>query len=152
MKYLIGIGNYTMGDDGIGLKLVEHIAEHELNRDFEVIDLGDDGSRLLDYFSPETERMLLVDCVKAGKKPGEYFFFKPEDVESKKHLSAMTTHEGDILKVIELGHRLGLPIPPIEVMGIEPESMKMGMELSGTLTRRFDEYVKTAINRISPPN
>ena len=26
-RYIIGVGNYSMGDDGIGLRIVEYIAE-----------------------------------------------------------------------------------------------------------------------------
>ena len=149
MRYLIGIGNYTLGDDGIGLQLIEHIARENLDRNFQAIDLSDDGTRLLNFFEEGTERILLVDCVQANRKPGDFFFFKPDDVESEKLLGRMTTHEGDILKVIQLGKQLGYPQPPLLIMGIEPESMKTGdMQLSTVLRERFPEYLAAALEKL----
>lgn len=137
-----------MADDGIGLRIVEYISENKLNTDFEVVDLADSGIRLLDYFTSNTEKILLVDSVLSGKKPGDYFFFSPDDVESGKYLSAMTTHEGDILKIIELGKALGYSIPPMNVMGIEPSRIEPVMELSQVLKNNFKTYVDAAMEKI----
>ena len=67
MKYVIGIGNYSMGDDCVGLKIVEYIDEKMGERDFEVSDMSDNGLNLVAYLTEETERILFVDCVKMGK-------------------------------------------------------------------------------------
>jgi hypothetical protein len=54
-----------------------------------------------------------------------------------------------MLKVIQLGKQLGYPIPPIQIMGIQPESMKAGdMELSPVLRERFAQYLEAAISRL----
>jgi hydrogenase maturation protease len=82
-----------------------------------------------------------------GKAPGEYEFFQADDVETKKDLSGLTTHEGDLLKILELARQTGHHIPPITIMGIEPESIKSEMGLSATLQARFTEYAQAAIRR-----
>ncbi|MFH1018733.1 MAG: hydrogenase maturation protease, partial [Pseudomonadota bacterium] len=132
-KYIIGLGNYSMADDAVGLRVVEAIAQAGLAKEFEVENLSDNGIRLLDFFTPQTEKILLVDAVVSGRNPGEYFFFDARDAQSAKVLSRRTTHEGDILSVLRLGVEMGLPIPPITVMGIEPERMEQGITLSPTL-------------------
>ena len=53
------------------------------------------------YFQPETERIVLVDAVVTGGAPGSFVGFDPADAASE-ILSRMTTHEGDLLQVIEL--------------------------------------------------
>ena len=148
MRYLIGIGNYAMGDDGVGLRIVERIARQGLATDFEPIDLSGSGYGLLSYFNEETEKILLVDAVLAGRTPGEHFFFGPEDVETRKILSRITTHEGDLLQVIELGKALSYPIPPIQIMGIEPARVEPAMELSPLLAENLGRYVAAAIEAV----
>ena len=72
MRYIIGLGNYAMGVDDIGLRIVEHIADHGLDTDFEVVEAGNDGMLVLTYFTEETERLVIVDAVKFGGSPGEF--------------------------------------------------------------------------------
>lgn len=145
MRYLIGIGNYSMTDDSIGLRVIEHIAQSGLAEGFEAIDIADEGLRLLHYFLPETEKIVIVDAVELGLEPGGTRIFKPEEVATDKRSSGITTHEGDILKVIAFGKELGMPVPPIEILGIQPGSMEQGMTISPTLQDKFDEYVKKAL-------
>ena len=152
-RYLVGIGNYSMGDDGIGLRIAEHIAQAKLNSDFDVIEIGNHGLDLLSYLNEDVEKMLWVDCVPTGRAPGETIFFAPEDVESVKKLSGSegvspTTHEGDMLQILNLARSLGQHIPKIRVMGIEPEIVAPQMVLSKTLEARFPELVNEAIRQI----
>lgn len=148
MRYLVGIGNYSMTDDSIGLRVVEHISEKGLARGFEVIDIADEGLRLTYYFTPETEKIVVIDAAELGLSPGEIKVFRPEEARSEKSLSGITTHEGDVMKVIAFARELGMPIPPIEIMGIQPASMEQGMDLSPVLRDRLDDYVKTAISLV----
>lgn len=145
MRYLIGIGNYSMTDDSIGLRVIEHIAENGLAEGFEAIDIADEGLRLLHYFVPGTEKIILVDAVELGMEPGGMRIFKPEEVATEKRSSGITTHEGDILKVIAFGKELGMPAPPIEILGIQPGSMEQGMKLSPELKKKLPDYIETAL-------
>ena len=147
MRYLIGVGNYTAFDDSIGLRLIEQVSEGGLERGFRAIDLSGNGLNLMTYLDPATESILIVDSARMGKAPGEYEFFKAEDVETKKDLSGLTTHEGDLLKILELARQTGHHIPPVTFMGIEPESVRNEMGLSETLQRRLPEYAEAAMRR-----
>lgn len=148
-KYLLGCGNYTMGDDAIGLKIVEIIAERHLDSDFTAIDIGHDSLRLCDYFREDTTAILLVDCVKMGLAPGSHQFFTLQQVVSEKSLLHLTTHESDILRVIELAQTLGYPIPPIIILGIEPARIEFNLALSPTLQEKLEEYIGVAVAKIS---
>ncbi|MBL7115236.1 MAG: hydrogenase maturation protease [Kiritimatiellae bacterium] len=148
MRYLLGLGNYAMGDDGIGLRIVESIAEQGLDDGFEAIEIANNGMQILTYFEEQTELLVVVDAVSFGGQPGDMTVFSPEDVNSHKITGGISTHEGDILKLIELGRQIEQHIPPIRIVAIEPASMKMDTDLSPELTARFDEYVKTVIKEI----
>ena len=148
MKYVIGIGNYAMGDDGIGLRLVEAMAERGLGEGFELVEIAHDALRLLEYFTPDTEQILLIDCVTGGARPGEHRFFTPAEVETRKDLSGFTTHEGDVLQALTLAWGLAQPVPPLTILGIEPERMAPEPGLSPALELRFEEYVAAVLDHI----
>jgi hydrogenase maturation protease len=148
VRYIIGVGNSTMADDGIGLRIVEHLARHALEQGFEAVAIADEGTRLLFYFTESTEKIVIVDAVDMGLEPGGYRLFKPEDVESRKTTQGMTTHEGDILRVLEMARGLGYPIPPITILGIQPENLGPGLELSPALEERFDAYLRAVLEEV----
>jgi len=148
LRYIIGIGNYSMADDSIGLRIVEHIARNGLDRGFEAIDIADEGMRLLFYFNEDTEKIVLIDAVDFGLAGGELRLFKPQDVKTTKNTKRLTTHEGDILRVLEIARNLGYTIPPLTILGIQPVSLEPVMELSPPLQAKFDEYLKIALEEI----
>jgi hydrogenase maturation protease len=144
-RYLIGLGNYAKDDDGVGLRIIEQVLDQNLDDGFEAIEAGNNGLSILTYFADDTERIVLVDCALMGKEPGEWLIFGPEDVATQKTTANISTHEGDILKLIELAKSLDYPLPEIRIMAIEPESLGMEMTLSATLAKRFDEYVAAVV-------
>lgn len=147
-RYIIGLGNYSKNDDSIGLRIVEHIVDNNLDTDFQAIEVGNDGMRLLNYFAPETEKILVLDCALMDKKPGDYVLFNPDEVSSRKQAGKISTHEGDILKIIDLAKQLDYPVPLIRCLAIEPKSLEMDMTLSGILQKKIEEYVQIAIEEI----
>ncbi|MDO8848879.1 MAG: hydrogenase maturation protease [Coriobacteriia bacterium] len=145
MQYLVGIGNYNGLDDSIGLRIVEAIAEAGLDRGFQAIELGGNLLDLLHYLGEDTERVLIVDSARMGMAPGEYALFQPDQVATRKGSAGFSTHEGDLLKVLELGTALGKPLPPVTILGIEPAEIETGFGLSEALAGRMDEYVGAAL-------
>lgn len=143
MKFLIGMGSHTMSDDAIGLRVAEALSSLNFEG-VEIGDVGHDALRLIDYFRDKNDEILIVDCVEFGGKPGDYIFFEPAQVESKKAASRLTTHEGDALKAIQMARELGYHLPKIKIMGIQPATMTPGLEISPELAKRFDEYVSVA--------
>lgn len=145
MRYLIGIGNYTATDDSIGLRVAEEIAARGLDVDFRAIDLGGTLLDIVHYLGADTEQVLVVDSARMGLEAGEFAFFTPEQVVTRKQLAGVSTHEGDLMKVLAVANSLGEPLAPITVLGIEPASVDPGMDLSPVLAERLEEYVKAAV-------
>ncbi len=149
MRYVLGLGNYAMGDDSIGLRIVEHIAEHNLEVGFEAVEIANNGMQVLTYFEPGTERIVVVDSANFGGAPGEWICFSPDEVESHKIVGNISTHEGDVLKLIALARRIDQPIPPIRIVAIQPKSMEMDESLSPELEESFPSYIEAVLNEVS---
>ena len=147
-RLLIGLGNYCASDDAIGPRLIEHVAEQGMDRGFRALDLSGNPLNLLSYLDRTAERILIVDCARMGRRPGEYSFFKPDEVKTKKRLPGMSTHEGDVLKILDLARQMSYRIPPMLFMGIEPKTARSGMGLSPLLENRLSEYAKASIRKL----
>jgi hydrogenase maturation protease len=148
MRYILGLGNYVMGDDSIGLRIIEHIADNGLEDGFEAVEIGNNGMNVLTYFEDDTELIVVVDAADTGATPGEVVCFSPDEVDSKKVVGNISTHEGDILKLIELARQIDQPIPPIRIVAIQPKSMAMADTLSPELEANFSTYIQTVLNEI----
>ena len=148
MRYVLGLGNYAMGDDSVGLRIIEHIADNGLEDGFEAVEIGNNGMNVLTYFEPDTDLIVVVDAADVGKDPGEVICFSPEEVESRKVVGNISTHEGDILKLIELAKQIDQHIPPIRIVAIQPKNMRMEDSLSPELQENFQKYIDTVIDEI----
>ncbi|MCK4543722.1 MAG: hydrogenase maturation protease [Spirochaetales bacterium] len=145
MRYLVGLGNYFMTDDSIGLRMVEFILEEGLDKGFQAIEIPGNALNILSYLTDDTEKIVIVDAAQIEKNPGEYRFFTINEVRSEKETLRITTHEDDMVKVLLFAEKNGYTLPDICFMGIQPEIITMGDRLSSTLNEQFHEYVTAAI-------
>jgi hydrogenase maturation protease len=148
MRYLIGIGNVAAMDDGIGPLLIEHVRDQGLEEGFRALDLGAASINLTAYLDADTDAIVVVDGARMGLAPGDFRFFAPDDVESLKAPARFSTHVGDPLAILAMARSLRLPMPPVVLMGIEPEAVGPGMGLSPVLAARLPEYAAAAVDRL----
>ncbi len=140
---VLGLGNPLMGDEGIGIKLIEML--QSASGDFpeaDFIDAGTGGMSLLHLISGR-KKAVIIDCCIMGETPGTIKQFTPDQVKTVKQLTHLSLHEVDIIKVIELARQLGECPEEIVFFGIEPETVSQQMELSDILTERLPQYTET---------
>lgn len=58
---LLGIGNYLMGDEGLGVHLVRRLQQQPLPSCLKVVDGGTGGFHLLEYFE-QFDHVILIDA------------------------------------------------------------------------------------------
>jgi hydrogenase maturation protease len=138
-----GLGNPLLTDEGIGIAVVEALAESRGGQfpDVEFLDLGTSMMRAVHAMAGR-RRALFVDCAFMGAEPGTIRRFLPDDVRSIKALAHFSLHEGDLLQAIGISRAAGECPGEIVLFGIQPESVEPGLELSATLAARLPEYVE----------
>ncbi len=149
MKYVVGLGNYALADDSIGLRMIGTITERGLDTDFRTFLLGDGVSELLDLFRPDTEKILLIDTMvtaSGGGKAGDVFVFSANALGAIS--GRMTTHQMQLERVLREADLRGYPIPKLRVMGIAPFGLEPYHGLSDVLGVRFEGYVEEAVRQI----
>ncbi len=147
--YVLGLGNYLRGDDGIGLSVIDHLVDRNVTGGFEAIGVGNNGMQVLTYFREDVDRILVVDAALMGLEPGDFRIFEPDSVDSMKLIGNISTHEDDILKLIGLGTKLGYHVPDIKILAIEPKSTDSGPGLSRELSGNMQTYADAAATEIA---
>ncbi len=140
---VLGLGNPLMGDEGIGIKLIEML--QSASGDFpeaDFVDAGTGGMSLLHLIAGR-KKAVIIDCCIMGETPGTIKKFTPDQVKTVKQLTHLSLHEVDIIKVIDLARQLGDCPEEIIFFGIEPAAVTQQMELSEILTDRLPQYTET---------
>lgn len=136
---VIGIGNILLKDDGVGVYVIEQLENENLPITIELVDGGTSTLDTLSYFL-EYNKVIIVDCLKAGNKPGTIYKINPEDIKNyqKENLSI---HDVQILDVVKMANMLG-KFPEVVIFGIEPQVICLETELSENIKNKIPEIIK----------
>ncbi len=139
---IIGLGNLYLRDEGVGVRVVRALSERGgLPEGVETLDLGTGGLTVLHALNGR-RRAVIVDCAMMGEAPGAWRRFGPDEVQSRKVTMRYSLHEGDLMQTLELARKLGECPADVRIIGIQPERVEPGEELSPALQERFEEYVR----------
>src|SRR4030043_818659 len=69
---IIGFGNIYMGDDGVGIRVIEKIKEQGIFADYDNVELIDGGTSGVDliFFLQQAAKVIIIDAVDAGQGIG----------------------------------------------------------------------------------
>ena len=137
---VIGVGNTLMGDDGVGDAVLKSLRNKDLPENVTLIDIGASGLNLLHVLA-KLDVAIIVDATDFGGHPGETRCFMPGDLRSLKR-TGLSTHECDLLNVIELSKELDELPETILIFAIQPSTMGPDMGLSLPLKSKLPEFAK----------
>jgi len=125
---IMGIGNWLSTDDGVGVHAAQALAE-DPPADTLVVDAGTDVLSAL-AFLENAARVLLIDAVQFGGSPGTVRRFTESDLRLSEPV-----HTAHTLSLLASRHLLppGTEWPEFHIIGVEPASMRYGMELSSAV-------------------
>ena len=143
-----GLGNPLMGDEGVGVLLVQRLeAEAPDPAGVEFLDAGTGGVALVHAMAGR-RRAIFIDCARMGEPPGTMRRFSDEQVRSRKDMPGLSLHEADLMDIIDLARRLGQCPDEVLIFGIEPASVEEREGLSPELQKRLPSYVRRLLGEI----
>lgn len=143
---ILGIGNILLKDEGIGVYVANKLMGMPLPHDVEVMDGGTIGMDLL-YYIEGRKKVIVIDTVKAGEPPGTMYRFTDKDLAEKKDF-LRTAHGIDFTDVVRTSGILGSKPDEIVFIGIEPEDMNEGMELSALIAQRIPVIIELVMKEL----
>jgi len=145
---VLGIGNDILTDDGIGPKIVNDLKTLERSPEliFETTTLG--GLEILEIIK-EYKKVIIIDAIRTiDGNPGEIFFFTPDDFKETLHLSNL--HDINFLTALELGKKLGIPLPEeIHIIAIEiVEDQVFGTSFTPAIEEKYHIIMQSVKKQI----
>jgi len=145
---VIGLGNILMQDEGLGVHLVNLLAErYEFQPEIQLIDGGTMGNDLLPYFE-QNRCVMILDAVDFGKKAGHVGIIS-SDALMARFKSKLTLHHlglADVLSTLRL-----LDIKPDEIclIGMQPAFIKPDLEPSEDVRMHFDKALDVILAKLT---
>lgn len=137
---ILGVGNLLLSDEGVGVHVANALMNMNLPPEVSVVEGGTDGFRLLNVIT-ETDRLIVIDAVKGGAESGSIYRFDIDDVRNCPVGFKTSVHQIGILEVIDLSELIGKK-PHTTIIGIEPKSLEMGMELTPEIKAKIPRVIE----------
>jgi hydrogenase maturation protease len=138
---VLGIGNIILSDEGIGVRAVEAFEQrYRLPEDVIAIDGGTSSMELIDELS-NLDFLLVFDTIVAGKPPGTIIKLAGDEVPAffRRKLSPHQISLSDLLASLEF---LGQAPKDIVVIGVQPVTLELGMDLTEPVAVRVPEVIE----------
>jgi hydrogenase maturation protease len=136
---ILGVGNLLLSDEGVGVHVANELMKMDLSSEVSVIEGGTDGFRLLNVIT-EADRLIVIDAVKGGAEPGSIYRFDIDEVRNCPSGFKTSVHQIGILEVINLSGLIG-KTPYTTIIGIEPKSLDMSMELTPDIKSKIPKII-----------
>lgn len=135
---VLGIGNILMGDEGIGVHVVNEVASRSLPDHVECLDGGTGSFNLLDPMQ-SAERVVLIDATVDGSAAGTVSLLRPR--YSKDYPRTLTAHDIGLKDLIDAFY----------LMGDEPDVTLFAVSIDNfqEMTMDLSDAVRAAIPKVA---
>jgi len=144
-KVLFGLGNPIVGDDRIGLSLLEEL-KSEISPEIKII-IGSKPAFSLMEEMIGFDEAYIVDAV-FGEPPGEVFETPLAELSKVAQMESM--HRTNLFGAVKAGKRLGLSLPEkIQVVGIKIKpAYEFTHDFTPEISRAYPEILKTVRSKL----
>ena len=143
---VLGLGNPILSDDGVGLRVAAGLeGRARRRRNGHRGNLA--GLDLLELLSGY-DRAIIIDAIQTeGGQPGRIYRLDPGAFQTTRH--AASTHDVNLATALELGKRLGLPLPRIDILAIEvADTSRFSEECTPEVTAAIPVCIQMVIEAI----
>jgi len=141
---VLGIGNYLMGDEGVGVHAVRELERRPVPPGENLLDGGTGGFHLLSYLQ-EYPTILLIDATMDGSPPGTVRVLRPKFASDFPR--ALSAHDIGLRDLIESTILTG-NLPDIHLVTVSIGSLNdMTTELTPAVSAAIPSVVDS-VNRI----
>ncbi|WP_338053460.1 HyaD/HybD family hydrogenase maturation endopeptidase [Rhabdochromatium marinum] len=138
---IIGLGNLLLSDEGVGIHSLRRLEQHYgFTPEVELVDGGTTGLDLLELFR-QHDYILLLDALFAPEgAPGDIQILRNDAILtalSKK----LSMHHLGISDVLALAQLLDYRPREIVLLGVIPEHLELGTELSPAVAQRMPDIL-----------
>jgi hydrogenase maturation protease len=143
---VLGIGNLLLKDEGIGVHLVEKLAEVIDDANVKIIDAGTCPD-FLSLVEDNLDKLIIVDAVENGDEPGTLYRFH-FDVVDLKGAPPFSLHDVGVIDSLRTMALFNQQPKSTVVIGIEPKIIDFGLELSPEIEDKLPKIISLVLKEI----
>jgi len=136
-----------MSDDGVGVRVVQRLAsQHVYPPGVTVLDGGTLGLDLLPFLEG-LERLLIIDAMETGGTPGTIARLTGDEIPVAFE-TRLSPHQMGLKDLLAVSLLQGNTPPDMVLLGIQPETIRMGVDLSPAVANRLETLVEMSLQEL----
>jgi len=142
---VMGIGNYLMADEGVGVHVAQRLAKLSLPDTVDVVDGGTGGFHLLEYFE-NYSKIILVDATLDDQPAGTIRLIKPRFASD--FPKSMSTHDIGLKDMVSSLQLMG-KAPEIFLFVVSIASIQeQGIQLTDAIEQVMPQLINKVVSHI----
>lgn len=140
---LLGIGNYLMGDEGVGVHFINRIDKTQFPDGISFMDGGTGGFTLIPYIENH-QKVIIVDATMDGKEEGTITLLKPRF--SDDFPISLSGHNFGLKDMVEIMSMLNtmpeIYLYTITILKMEPMCMQLSPKVDAAIKKVTGEIIQ----------
>lgn len=141
---VIGLGNPLRGDDGVGVRVAQILAEQTLPPGVEVVDGGTQGLGIVNLMEG-WQRVILVDAAEVGKVPGQFVRFSLDEAQLLGDDQHVSVHTAGLRDALLLAQVLKMLPGEVIIFGVQPANLKWDSALSPQVEATLPDLIDAVL-------
>lgn len=142
---VLGLGNYLMGDEGIGVQVIQEMARMEMPEYVDLLDGGTGGFLLLNCFE-SYEKIIFIDATMDGREEGFVNLIRPRFASD--FPSALSVHDVGLKDMIEavylMEHPPEMNLFTVSISHISPMSLELSKAVKDSIPEVIGRVLELA--------
>jgi hydrogenase maturation protease len=146
---VLGLGNILLGDEGVGVRVVEQLRErYNFAAEVRVMDGGTLGLDLLPYVQ-DTSRLLVVDAVQANEPPGTLVRLASGEIPIFLDACKVSAHQEGLQDLLAVAALKGYLPRDVVFWGVQIDALRVGLALSPVVAQQVDLLVGNVVGELA---
>ena len=150
---VLGVGNYLMGDEGVGVHIIYEMEEMDLPEYVDVLDGGTGGFFLMNYFDIYPV-VIFLDATMDGKPAGTISTIRPKFASD--FPTALSVHDvglNDMIEAIYIQDSIpDIHLITVSVPDIIPMTLELTKEVEASVPKAIAEILRLAKENMPKQN
>jgi hydrogenase maturation protease len=146
---VLGLGNILLGDEGVGVRVVERLLErYQFPEEVLVMDGGTLGLDLLPYVE-DAARLLVVDAAQARKPPGTLIRLTGDEIPIFLDASKVSPHQEGLQDLLAVAALKGYLPGEVVFWGVQVGALGVSLDLSPAVAEQVDVLVEKVLAELA---
>jgi hydrogenase maturation protease len=145
-RLVLGIGNILLGDEGVGVRIVEALRERAMPEDVEVADGGTGGADLVDLMA-DRRKVIVIDAAEFDGRPGDILRFTAADLGRRESIG-LSLHDLGLAEALTMMRHLGCAPEEVVIFGIKPKRIAPGLDLTAEVAATVPKVIERVLEEL----